>query len=159
MLFRSFSQPGVAVLDESGEGMLELEGAKLDIRSVGMSVTPSSLDAESRRVRPLLDTLPRTANHTRFIVEECFVEPGESLYVLGHAEQVPGNQARSGYRVAPTTAVVRAKGDASLFVHAGSEGSLLGGINVDRAVNAVLTAALGGMIVLWAGALVWLASR
>ncbi len=155
----TFSQPGVAVLDESGEGMLELEGAKLDIRSVGQSVKPTSSDAASQRVRPLLDTLPRTAGHMRFIVEESFVEPGESLYVLGHAEQVPGSQARSGYRVAPTTAVVRAKGDASLFVHAGSEGSLLTGINVDRAMNAVLIAALGGMLVLWTGALLWLASR
>lgn len=155
----TLSQPGVAVLDESGEGMLELEGAKLDVRSVGKSVTPLSSDAESLRVRPLLDTLPRTSGHMRFIVEECFIEPGESLYVLGHAEQVPGNQARSGYRVAPTTAVVRAKGDASLFVHAGSEGSLLAGINVDRAVNTVLIAALGMMTVLWTGAMLWLASR
>lgn len=155
----SASQPGVPVIDESGEGMLELPDAKLDVRAVGMSVRAVTWGQDAERIRRILSGLPKADRHVRFIVEERFVEPGESLYVLGHVERVHAAQARAGYRQAPTSAVIRATGESKLFVHAGSERSLLSGIRLEEALASAMVWMMGGLAVLMAGAQIWLVTR
>jgi len=117
------------------------------------------LGEAANRIRTLLNQVPKTARHVRFIVEERFVTPTEALYVLGHVERVHAEQARSGYRHAPTSAVIRATGDSKLFVHAGSERSLLSGIRLEQGLASAMVWTIGGLAVLMAGAQIWLVTR
>ncbi len=143
----------VPVEDPSGDGVLELRQAVLDTRATFRTLTGDDAHAYLRALAETpfghvgLDGDPTLCIE----VEESWLEPGESLYLLGHIRRVEDPKAAASYRMIATVPVVSAAQDAELCVHAGNERSLLGSLALERtyltmglAAGVLLSAALVG---------------
>jgi hypothetical protein len=150
------STEGVPIMDESAEGLLDLRQAHLDVRAVGFSYTPFDKSPEAQRVGT---RLAARDGHIRFIVEERFLEPNEELYVLGHVERIHDASGESSYRGAASKPLVQGKSEGSLFVHAGSERSILRELRWERAASTLTVFATAILAVAFVTMQVWLASR
>lgn len=135
--------------DESGGGSLELGEAILDF-TAGESIATSS-----EYSRELRERTGMTGGD--FLVRESLLEPGDPLFVIGPVRRTldAASEGRFAYRAAPTKARVspaEGPGDPAerhpLFVHAGTERSLLDAIHDGIARETIFAWALGGSAVL-----------
>lgn len=117
------------VHDATGSGTLDFGDAILDFEA-GQSIGTSSEYPRTLRERTQM-------GGGEFLVRESVLLPGDALYVLGPVRRTPDPTAQGqfAYRAAPTTARVSPQADESdeerhpLFVHAGTEQSLLDAIH------------------------------
>lgn len=160
---RTASWPAqLAVEDPSGQGMLELTHAEFDLRATFRTV---SGDAAQELLRKLADTpfslvTSRTYESTPTLeVEVSYLDPGESVYLLGNARRMEDPEAQSTYRAMGTVPVIGGAPDARLIVFAGSERSLLTVLGRERAYCEVLGVGFALMSLSHAVVLAYLAAR
>jgi hypothetical protein len=152
------SSPGVAVVDESGMGMLELQNAEFDFQTIGYAFKGGASDPIANRVRAFGSLRP-SPGHVRFIALERYLMPGEELYMLGHVNRYRNAQGESMYRSLATTPYIQGTSEAKVFVHAGSERSILRGLQREKTVATVMVAATAMVGMAAAGIELWLVSR
>ncbi|MEZ4405978.1 MAG: hypothetical protein R3A52_05835 [Polyangiales bacterium] len=154
------SAPSVPVRDASGVGALEMNHAELDLRARVVTVKhgskPELLAAVARVTGARLHP---ASTHLRWIIEEGFVDPGESLYALGDCRRVEDPKAAASYRADATLPVVGGQRGAELVVHAGDERSLLSSLRRERVLLDLVGAAFVGLAASLAAVLAALASR
>lgn len=149
----------VPVVDDSGEGWLDLTHAELDLRSTvrffkeGSNATLSAAIAASP-----VGALRSSSAHVHWVVEQSVLDPGERLYVLGQCRRVENPKGAGSYRADSTMPVVGGSADARIIVHAGTERSLLRSIGLERTYLDLLTAGLAGVALSAAAVMIALAS-
>jgi hypothetical protein len=160
-LLRAAGWPArVPIEDASGEGLLELSSATLDLRACFFRAT----GADARELLAQLSATPfGRASLDRgptdnLEVEVSYLEPGESVYLLGGVRRVLDPRADASYRALETRPVV-ADDQGRLVVHAGHEGTLVRSLRRERGY----LLAAGGLLAATSAALVaacaWLLAR
>lgn len=147
----------VPVRDASGDGLIDLTHAELDLRSTVKTFKQGDELATALARTPVGALSPRSG-HLHWTVEQSVLDPGEALYVLGQCARIEDPKAAGSYRADSTMAVVGGSADARIIVHAGTERSLLRSIGLERSYLDLLAAALSGvaaslaltMLALWA---------
>jgi hypothetical protein len=133
------------VEDESGDGVLDMDAALLDVevRETRMKLADPLLE---KRV----GKLDRHESHIEYVVTEEVVRPGEQLYVLGEVVRVALQAGDGGYRGVRGSPTLSGP-DAPLLVYAGTERGLLDELGAeDRALGLVIALATGACVVLGA---------
>ncbi len=134
----------VPVEDPSGQGVLDITEADIDTRATFRTVSGDAARAllAAYAQTPFGDVRAAAEPFASIVVEESYVDPGESLYLLGHIARVEDPDAQATYRAMGTVPVVGSSSPARLVVHAGSERSLLTDLARERAVTAAAAYAL-----------------
>ncbi len=154
------SSPGIPVRDASGAGVLDVTHAEFDLRARVATVKHGRRHDLLGGVSRLTGAALRpSGNHLRWIIEEGFVDPGESLYALGDCRRVEDPSAAASYRADATRPVVGGGRGAKLIVHAGDERSLLASLRRERALLDLVGAAFVGLAASLSAVLLALASR
>jgi hypothetical protein len=160
-LLRAAGWPArVPIEDASGEGLLVLSSASLDLRACFFRAT----GAHARELLAQLSATPfgraaldRTPADN-LEVEVNYLTPGESIYLLGSTRRVIDPRADPSYRGAGTLPVIAAD-QGRLVVHAGHEGTLVRSLRRERGY----LLAAGGLVAAISAALVaacaWLLAR
>lgn len=149
----------VPVVDDSGEGWLDLTHAELDLRStVTFFKEGSNAHLSAALAASPVGALRPSAPHVHWVVEQNVLDPGEKLYVLGQCKRVENPKGVGSYRADSTMPVVGGSPDARIIVHAGTERSLLRSIGLERGYLDLLTAALAGVAISAAATMIALAS-
>jgi hypothetical protein len=142
------------VVDESGEGVLHLEHAVLDVdvRRVSFGGVPRRLAEEGVK-------LERHENHVAYVVEERAVEDGEALWVLGEVSGLTLRADESGYRSVRGSPSLGGEGVPPVLVFAGDERGLVASLRREARVAtalAVLAASCAVAAVVSTALLAWL---
>jgi hypothetical protein len=149
----------IAVQDASGEGEVDPEGAEPDLRAVRKQFRADRDPALLARLLADFDiTLAPRSGHTRWTVEESFLDPGEAVYLLGDARRVDDPKAAASYRGDATRPVVGGHHQ-GLILHAGDERSLLALLRRESRWLDLLGAASVGLALSVVGLAVVLATR
>jgi hypothetical protein len=107
------------VEDESGDGVLQLDEALLDVE-----VHETRMKDADRRLEELVGELERHEAHQHYLVTEEIVKPGEPLYVLGEVVSVSMHASEGAYRSVRGSPTLAGSG-APLLVYSGTERGLL----------------------------------
>jgi hypothetical protein len=150
----NFFGDALPIEDETGGGTLDLGEAILDFHAQETIATSAEF-ADALRERTQM-------GGGDFLVRESILQPGEWLYVLGPVRRTldATSEGSFAYRAAPTKARVSPHDDESdeerhpLFVHAGTEQTLLEAIKSGIARETTFSWMLGAAAVLVGG---WLA--
>ncbi len=138
----------IPVSDASGSGLIDPSHAEVDLRSTVKTYKQGSSVVLARTLaQSPIGTLNPSAGHLRWTVEQSVLDPGESLYVLGHCRRIEDPKAASSYRMDSTMAAVGGTAADRIILHAGDERSLLRSIGLERTYLDLLTAALAGVAV------------
>lgn len=145
----------VRVTDESGEGVLDLKTAVLDVyhHSRSFKELPASL---AKRIPPM--TLHKA--HVGFVIEERLIFEGERLYVLGDVTgmtlQATGEGGYRSVRGAPT---LGGSGTPPLLVYSGDERGLVKTLDRDARTAHRLAIGSAGLAGLLSAIVTFLVSR
>lgn len=149
----------IAVQDASGEGEVDPEGAEPDLRAVRKQFRGDRDPTLLQRLQTDFGiTLAPQPGHTRWTVEESFLDPGEAVYLLGDARRVDDPKAAASYRGDATRPVVGGHHQ-GLILHAGDERSLLALLRRESRWLDLLGAASVGLALSVVGLAVVLATR
>jgi hypothetical protein len=121
------------VVDESGEGVLHLEHAVLDV-----DVRRASFDGVPPRLAAAGVKLERHENHVAYVVEERVVEDGEALWVLGEVSGLTLRPDESGYRSVRGSPSLGGEGVPPVLVFAGDERGLVASLRREARVASAL---------------------
>lgn len=152
---RTASWPArVPVEDPTGNGVLDLTGADIDLRARSRALSGAAAEAllQAYARTPFGGFAASASPYVALVVEESFVDPGEHLYVLGKVARIEDPDAQSTYRDMATVPVVGSPDPARLVVFAGDERALLSRLarekNVAAAAAYGLVAASGALLAL-----------
>lgn len=150
----------VPIEDPSGAGVLETYAASFDLRARFLTVAGDA-------ARTLLAQLAATpfgrpdigaVEGLSLELEVSYLEPGESVYLLGGVQRIIAPRADASYRTMESRPVV-ADDQGRLVVHAGHEATLLGALHRERwyliAAGGVVAATSASLV----AACAWLFSR
>lgn len=140
------------VVDDSGEGVLHLENAVLDVevRKLTMKLAPPRF-AERGIV---LDLHP---DHVSYQVEERIIRDGEPLYVLGEVSNVTLQHDERSYRAVRGSPTLGSADAPPVLVFAGDERGLVASVAAEARHANGLAILAGAVLALLAAATGWLA--
>ena len=142
----------VVVVDESGDGVLDLSHAILDVELRKLTMVKLSPRYAERGVR-----VERHDKHVSYLIEERVIRADEPLYVLGHVSGLDLRSSGQGYRSVRGAPKLGGADLPPVLVHAGDEQGLVASLAAQaRAANG-MAAAAGFAAVLLAGMLGFLA--
>ena len=110
----------LAVVDESGEGRLDLSNAVLDVEQRTLTMPALS----PRYLERGISLLPHP-NHVNYIVKEWVIKDGEPLYVFGDVSDISLQASEGGYRTVRGAPTLGGKDAAPVLVHSGDERGLV----------------------------------
>ncbi len=141
------------VVDESGDGVLDLSHAIVDVELRKVSVQDLAARYAERGV-----VVERHPNHVTYQVEERVIRDGEPLYVFGHVSGLELRSAEQGYRSVRGAPRLGGADNPPVLVYAGDERGLVASLSREaRTANSLaVVAALAATLL--AGALGYLAS-
>jgi hypothetical protein len=135
------SKEPILVEDASGQGLLSLEQADIDSRAVLGNFEIHSLTEEEEE-RLFLKGKKFTRSG-RLSIQERYLAPGESLYVMGRVEELqPSVDGQGSYRESPTIPMMGGGKEKRLVIFAGSEEDLLADFVRERRLLWFIGAAL-----------------
>lgn len=134
------------VVDDSGEGVLHLANAVLDVevRKLTMKLAPPRF--EERGI-----VLARHADHVSYTVEERVIRDGEALYVLGEVSNVTLQHDERSYRAVRGSPTLGSADASPVLVFAGDERGLVATVAAESrhanglAIVAGMVLGLGGV--------------
>lgn len=108
------------VVDESGEGVLDLEHSILDVKVEELTCNelPPSLAAHGFR-------LPQREHHAYWTIEERAIEEGETLFVIGEVSEISLRPDGVGYRSVRGSPKIGGVGEPPVVVFSGDERGIL----------------------------------
>lgn len=127
----------VEVVDESGDGVLDLSHGILDVEVRKVKLLDLSPRYAERGVR-----VDRHPKHLAYEVEERIIRAGEPLYVLGDVSGIKLKSSELGYRAVSGAPTLGGAGVAPVLVHAGDERGLVSTLSAQaRAANSLAVVA------------------
>lgn len=140
------------VVDDSGEGVLHLDNAVLDVevRKLTMKLAPPRF-AERGIV------LDRHPDHVSYQVEERIIRDGEPLYVLGEVSNVTLQHDERSYRAVRGSPTLGSADAPPVLVFAGDERGLVASVAAEARHANGLAILAGAVLALLAAATGWLA--
>lgn len=142
----------LTVTDESGEGVLHLAPAVLDVER--RKVTVEELPRRYAREGIVVE---RHAKHESYTVEEQVIRDGEALYVFGDVTELALRTDGLSYRSVKGSPTLGGAGRAPVLVYAGDERGLVAALEVRAREARVLAAVAASACVALAAALAGLA--
>lgn len=145
-------QPDLEVVDDSGEGVLHLDNAILDVevRKLTMALAPPRF--AERGIE-----LERHPEHVSYEVEERVIRDGEPLYVLGEVSNVTLQQDERSYRAVRGSPTLGSADTPPVVVFAGDERGLVASVAAEARHANGLAILAGAVLALLAAATGWLA--
>lgn len=145
-------QDDLEVVDDSGEGVLHLANAVLDVevRKLNMKQAPPRF--EERGI-----VLDRHSEHVAYQVEERFIRDGEPLYVLGEVSDVTLQHDERSYRAVRGSPTLGSADAPPVLVFAGDERGLVASVAAEARHANGLAILAGAALALLAAATGWLA--
>jgi hypothetical protein len=135
LVFRGSDE--LEVVDESGDGVLDLSHAILDVETRKVSLPELSPRYAERGI-----TLDRQINHLTYKIEERVIRAGEPLYVFGDVSGIALKASEEGYRSVRGSPTLGGTDVAPVLVHAGDERGLVASLAVEaRAANSMVVIA------------------
>lgn len=119
-VYRGRLRDHLAVVDESGEGRLDLSNAILDVEERTLTMPQLSPRYHERGVPP-----GQHPKHVSFIVKEWIIRDQEPLYVFGDVSGIALQASEGGYRTVRGSPTLGGKDAAPVLVHSGDERGLI----------------------------------
>lgn len=130
-VYRSRQHDRLEVVDESGEGVLDLSRSILDVEQRTVDMVNLSDRYRERGILPVF-----SPNHVRYTVYEWVIRDGEPLYVFGDVSDIALKADEAGYRAVRGSPTLGGKDAAPVLVHSGDERGLIALLTTDaRAAN------------------------
>lgn len=119
-VYRGRLRDHLPVVDESGEGRLDLSNAILDVEERTLTMPQLSSRYYERGVPP-----GQHPSHVSFTVKEWVIKDDEPLYVFGDVSDISLQASEGGYRTVRGAPTLGGKDAAPVLVHAGDERGLI----------------------------------